>query len=307
MREELYRQKHWSSRNKTLYMEKGEENIYIPTPLPEKDLVPGIYWGEGLQALKKLGDESVQAIFADPPYFGKQKAFGRSIPNLWEEYYTWSIAWIKEAYRVLKDTGSIYVCCDWSYSGKVQEILEEAGFHIQNRITWKREKGRGALRNWKNNMEDIWFAVKDEKNFYFDVESVKIKKKVIAPYRDTSGKPKDWLEEDGNRYRLTYPSNIWLDITVPFWSMPENTPHPTQKPEKLVDRCLRPVVQKGDLILDPFLGSGTTAVIADRLEAEFIGIELDPDYVRLAMKRFALRHELAANTNTDYEMELDLE
>lgn len=305
MREELYKQDRWSSRNKTLYMEKGEEKLYVPTPLPEDNITPGIYWGEGLQALKRLPDNSIQAIFADPPYFGKQKAFGRSIPNVWAEYSTWSLGWIKEAFRVLKDTGSMYVCCDWSYSGKVQDIIEQAGFTILNRITWKRDKGRGAAKNWKNNMEDIWFAVKDEKHFYFNVDNVKIKKKVIAPYRDTTGKPKDWVEEDGNKYRLTYPPNIWIDITVPFWSMAENTPHPTQKPEKLVDRCLRPVLKPGDVVLDPFLGSGTTSVIADRIGADCIGVELDPDYVRLAMKRWNLRHEIEARSNTDYEMEID--
>lgn len=305
MREELYRNKRWSSRNKTLYMEPGDEKIYIPKPLPEGPIPPGIYMGEGLMALKRIESDSVQAVFADPPYFGKQKAFGRSVSNVWEYYSAWTSAWLAEAYRVLKKTGSIYVCCDWSYSGKIQELMEAAGFKVLNRITWKRDKGRGAQKNWKNNMEDIWFAVKDEKEYYFNVESVKIKKKVIAPYRDSKGKPKDWVEEDGDRYRYTYPPNIWIDITVPFWSMAENTPHPTQKPEKLVDRCLRPVLQPGDLVVDPFLGSGTTAIIADRIGAECIGIELDPDYVCLAMKRWELRHEIAAKSSLDFEMEIE--
>jgi len=286
-------------------MEVGEEKIYVPKALPGSNIEPGIYFGEGLVALKRLEEESIQLIFADPPYYGKQKAFGRSVPNVWEDYSSWTLAWLKEAYRVLKNTGSIYVCCDWTYSGKIQDILEEAGFTIINRITWKRDKGRGAAKNWKNNMEDIWFAVKDENEYYFNVESVKIKKKVIAPYRDSTGKPKDWVEEDGNRYRLTSPPNIWIDITVPFWSMAENTPHPTQKPEKLVDRCLRPVLQPGDIVVDPFLGSGTTAIVADRIGAKCIGVELDPDYVSLAMKRWDLRHEIAAKSNLDYNMEID--
>lgn len=302
MREDLYRKSHWSNRNKTLAMEPGDENSYIPKPLPEKELTPGIYWGEALQALKRIEDQSIQAVFADPPYFGKQKAFGRTVPNVWEEYSIWTLEWLKEAYRVTKDTGSLYVCCDWSYSGKIQDLIEKAGFITINRITWKRDKGRGALKNWKNNMEDIWFAVKDEEKYHFDVTKVKVKKKVIAPYRDDKGRPKDWLEEDGQKYRLTYPSNIWLDITVPFWSMAENTPHPTQKPEKLVDRCLRPVLEAGEIVLDPFLGSGTTAIIADRLGAECIGVEIDPDYVRLAMKRWEKRHEIAAASNIDFEM-----
>ncbi|HHY18920.1 MAG TPA: site-specific DNA-methyltransferase [Firmicutes bacterium] len=204
MREDLYRKSHWSNRNKTLAMEPGDENIYIPKPLPEKELTPGIYWGEALQALKRIEDQSIQAVFADPPYFGKQKAFGRTVPNVWEEYSIWTLEWLKEAYRVTKDTGSLYVCCDWSYSGKIQDLIEKAGFITINRITWKRDKGRGALKNWKNNMEDIWFAVKDEEKYHFDVTKVKVKKKVIAPYRDDKGRPKDWLEEDGQKYRLVF-------------------------------------------------------------------------------------------------------
>lgn len=88
MREELYRNKRWSSRNKTLYMEPGDEKIYIPKPLPEGPIPPGIYMGEGLMALKRIESDSVQAVFADPPYFGKQRpldaaypTFGKIIPH----------------------------------------------------------------------------------------------------------------------------------------------------------------------------------------------------------------------------------
>lgn len=86
-------------------------------------------------------------------------------------------------------------------------------------------------------MEDIWFAVKDPKNFFFDVESVKMKRRVIAPYKE-NGKPKDWEETSSGNFRITYPSNFWDDISIPFWSMPENTDHPTQKPEKLYAKII---------------------------------------------------------------------
>ena len=101
---------------------------------------------------------------------------------------------------------------------------------IRNRIIWQREKGRGAKTNWKNSCEDIWFGT-ISKDYYFDVDSVKQKRRVIAPYK-VNGKPKDWEETKEGNYRLTHPSNFWDDITIPYWSMPENTDH-TQKPEKL--------------------------------------------------------------------------
>lgn len=90
-------------------------------------------------------------------------------------------------------------------------------------------------------MEDVWFASVGD-DYYFDVNAVKQRKKVIAPYRK-DGVPKDWQEENGEKFRYTFPSNFWDDVTVPYWSMPENTPHPTQKPEKLLAKSfsLRPV------------------------------------------------------------------
>jgi DNA modification methylase len=146
-------------------------------------------------------------------------------------------------------------------------------------------KGRGAKRNWKQNMEDIWFATKGD-DYTFNL--VKWKKPVIAPYR-VNGKPKDWVEENGERFRMTHPSNIWTDLCVPFWSMPENTPHPYQKPEKLVERVDRGVEPAGRTGRGSLPGSGTTAVVARRLKRKFLGFERDPDHVRLALKRLRER------------------
>ena len=103
-------------------------------------------------------------------------------------------------------------------------------------------------------MEDIWFFTKS-KDYTFNLEAVKVQRRVIAPYRDKSGLPKDWVQNDDERYRLTAPSNIWTDISIPFWSMPENTPHPTQKPEKLIAKLILASSNPGDLVFDPFVGS----------------------------------------------------
>lgn len=131
---------------------------------------------------------------------------------------------------------------------------------MRNRITWQREKGRGAKANWKNGMEDIWYATNSDQ-FTFHLDAVKIRKKVIAPYR-VDGKPKDWMESAEGNYRDTCPSNFWDDITIPFWSMAENTAHPTQKSEKLIAKIMLASSSEGDVVFDPFLGSGTTSVVA---------------------------------------------
>ena len=170
----------------------------------------------------------------------------------------------------------------------MQRVIEEK-LTVINRITWQREKGRGAKSNWKNAMEDIWFAVKNPKEYYFDVESVKMKRKVIASYK-VDGKPKDWEETESGNFRITYPSNFWDDISIPFWSMPENTDHPTQKPEKLYAKLVLASSKPGDKIFDPFLGSGTAAVVAHKLGRKYCGIEMNREYCLWAVKRLMNCH-----------------
>ncbi|EQD47630.1 DNA methylase N-4/N-6 domain protein, partial [mine drainage metagenome] len=158
--------------------------------------------------------------------YNLNKAFGTTQfkRTTFEKYTEWLEQWIPELARVLKPNGSVYICSDWQSSGPVERVLSEY-LIIRNRITWEREKGRGAKANWKNSSEDIWFATKGS-DYYFDVDSLKLLKRVIAPYRDGSGARKDWIAARTGNFRLTHPSNLWTDLTVPFWSMPENTDHP---------------------------------------------------------------------------------
>lgn len=114
-------------------------------------------------------------------------------------------------------------------------------------------------------MEDIWFAVKTPDNYHFNLDAVKMRRIVKAPYK-TDGKPKDWHQSQDGRFRDTCPGNFWDDISIPFWSMPENTEHPTQKPEKLYAKLILASSMEGDTIFDPFLGSGTSAVVAKSSE-----------------------------------------
>lgn len=130
----------------------------------------------------------------------------------------------------------------------------------------------------------LWFCTVSD-DYVFNVEAVKLKRKVIAPYTGSDGTPKDWKETEQGRFRLTYPSNIWTDITVPFWSMSENTEHPTQKPEKLLAKIILASSNEGDIVFDPFLGSGTTSVTAKKLKRRYLGIEIDEFYGCLAEKR----------------------
>jgi site-specific DNA-methyltransferase (adenine-specific) len=189
----------------------------------------------------------------------------------------------------LKPNATVYICGDWFSSASIFDAVADR-LIIRNRITWEREKGRGASANWKNSSEDIWFCTMSE-TYTFNVDAVKLRRRVVAPYRDTSGKPKDWRTIDDVNYRDTHPSNFWSDITIPFWSMLENTDHPTQKSEKLIAKLMLASSSVGDMVLDPFLGSGTTSVVAKKLRRRFLGIEINESYCLLAARRLELAEE----------------
>ena len=138
-------------------------------------------------------------------------------------------------------------------------------------------------------MEDIFFATVGGE-YCFNLDAVKQRRKVLAPYKE-NGKPKDWEEVDGLKFRDTCPSNFWDDISVPYWSMAENTAHPTQKPEKLIAKLILASSNKWDLVLDPFAGSGTTAVVAKKLERHYIAIDRNPQFCAWAEYRLEKAEE----------------
>lgn len=250
-------------------------------------LVNNLIHGDCINVLPKIPKKSVDLLVVDPPY-NLDKTYGSSVFSKMssDEYEQFTRTWIEALLHTLKDDASIYVCCDWKTSLIIGSVLCDY-FTIQNRITWQREKGRGAQMNWKNSMEDIWFATISKKYYTFNVDSVKQRRKVIAPYR-VDGKPKDWKETESGNFRDTFPSNFWDDISIPYWSMPENTDHPTQKPEKLYAKLVLASSCPGDLVFDPFAGVGTSCVVAKKLGRNYIGIEIEDEYCALAAKRLEL-------------------
>ena len=272
-----------SAKNKTLNLSEEQERKYLAL-CPKKYVSDDcVIKGDCMEIMWDIPHSSVDLMIVDPPYnmykkFGSEE-FSRQTMAEYEKY---TRSWIERALPLLKKNASVYVCCDW-FSGITIGAALADYFVLRNRITWQREKGRGALKNWKNGMEDVWFASVGD-DYYFDVNAVKQRKKVIAPYRK-DGVPKDWQEENGEKFRYTFPSNFWDDVTVPYWSMPENTPHPTQKPEKLLAKIILASSRPGDLVFDPFGGSGSTAVTAKKLGRRYLTIEKDEKYCAMAAYR----------------------
>lgn len=257
----------------------------IDSSVSEQDIEGRVINGDLFHIAEHLPKRFIDLLILDPPYNLSKNYNGvRFKQKQRHDYETWFRAVLDAITPLLKPQATIYTCADWKTSAIILPVLESV-FHVRNRITWEREKGRGAKSNWKNNTEDIWFCTQSD-DYHFDVDSVKLKRKVIAPYR-VNGKPKDWNEERAGNFRLTHPSNIWTDITVPFWSMPENTDHPTQKPEKLIAKLILASSQVGDFVFDPFLGSGTTAVVAKKLQRRWSGIDINKEYLCWALKRLS--------------------
>lgn len=278
-----------ANRNRTLTIAENEITTLEKAIINADDLKKSFADNSVINAdlfdcLDAIPNDYFHLIIIDPPYNLAKDFHGNKFSKLnTTSYEAYLRSWFGKVCDKLTPNGTLYMCGDWQCSLSMQKVISEQ-LTILNRITWQREKGRGAKANWKNAMEDIWFAVKNPKDYYFDVEAVKMKRKVIAPYK-VDGKPKDWEQTESGNFRITYPSNFWDDISIPFWSMPENTDHPTQKPEKLYAKLILASTKPGDKIFDPFLGSGTSAVVAYKLNRNYVGIELNRDYCLWAAKR----------------------
>ena len=283
--------KNRAPRNRTITLTEAEKNKLLKDIVHSTDFlfevpINKIIKGDIFEAYKLIPKESVDLLFLDPPYNLSKQFHNNSFNKTSEENYTkWFSSWFNLLLPTLKNTASVYICGEWQTSVSIYQAIKDK-LIIWNRITWEREKGRGAKTNYKNSHEDIWFATKSDK-YKFNLDAVKLKRRVIAPYR-VNGKPKDWDEGDDGNFRLTHPGNLWTDISIPFWSMPENTDHPTQKPEKLIAKLILASTDEGDVVFDPFVGSGTTAVVAKKLNRNFYALELSEEYICLANKRLKL-------------------
>ena len=283
-----------SLKNKTIDFDLSQGEKYLKRCVYDKDYKSDdkncTVIGDTFNVLNKISDNSIDLLIVDPPYNLNKDFHGEKFKKSpLEDYQEYTEKWITAVKPKLKNTASIYVCCDWQSAMVIANVLLKH-FIVRNRITWGREKGRGAQTNWKNSLEDIFYCTVSE-DFTFNLDAVKQRKKVLAPYKE-KGVPKDWTETKDGKFRDTCPSNFWDDISIPYWSMAENTAHPTQKPEKLIAKLVLASSNKGDLVLDPFMGSGTTSVVCKKLGRNYIGIEQNPLYCAWAEKRL-----LDADTN----------
>ena len=202
-----------SIRNKTIDFSLENAGEYLNACVYEEKVEKieknSIVIGDSFKALEKIQDKSIDLLIVDPPYNLDKDFHGNGFKKSNnDEYAKYTLSWINAVKTKLKETASIYVCCDWKSAIVIGEILDRE-FILRNRITWQREKGRGAKANWKNGMEDIWYCVLSDE-FTFNLNKVKVRRKVLAPYKE-NGVAKDWFVTEKGKFRDTCPSNFWDD------------------------------------------------------------------------------------------------
>jgi len=227
-----------------------------------------------------LPDASIDLIVADPPY-GLGKDYGNdSDMRSGEDFLAWTYAWLDLAIPKLKPTGSLYVFCTWQYAPEIFVYLKSKLTMI-NEIVWDRRVPSmgGTTRRFTSVHDNIgFFAV--SKDYYFDLDPVRI------PYDAATKKARSRKLFEGSKWlELGYnPKDVW-SVSRLHRQHAERVDHPTQKPLEIVERMVLASCPPGGRVLDPFMGSGTTAVACARQQREFVGYEINESYCAIARER----------------------
>lgn len=224
--------------------------------------------GDAIEELKKLSDGSVDLICTDPPY-NLGKDYGNNIDwKQWHEYEKFTLDWLAESKRILKNDGSIYVFMGVKFIARLFLILQDLGFHFNGWITWHYTQGMGRKKGFSPRHEDILYFTKSD-NFTFNLDDIRIPQKYFRERNNMSG---------------ANPGDVW-EFSHIHYSNPERAGHPTQKPEALMKRIILASSNKGDLVVDPFAGSGTTCVVSNFLGRKWIGFDINPEYINMSEER----------------------
>lgn len=234
-------------------------------------LFPKIMSGDVLEQLRQIENESINLICIDPPY-NIDKAEWDSYGS-GSEFADWCETWLKECFRVLKADGSIYVFGVNRMLSHIQHKMDKIGFNYRSWITWDTIQGAGGGL-WVNRHEDILYYSKTT-DTYEDSDSIKLERS-----------EENIREYKGREYKFKNPSNVWRFPCVDN-QHEDRTEHPTQKPVELIERIIKASCPIDGVVLDCFMGSGTTGVAAMKLARKCIGIEKNEDYIQVSNSRFA--------------------
>ena len=266
-----------------------------------------IWVGDAIAWLSALESESVDLIFADPPYNIK-KAEWDSFESQ-EKYVEWSLRWIEHAARVLRQTGALYIC---GFSETLADIKLPASrfFKECKWLVWHYKNKANLASDWGRSHESI-LHFRKSREFTFNVEDVRI------PYGDHTLKYPEHPQAESSQYGkgAGHKDRLWsphprgakprdvIEIPTTCNGMHEKTPHPTQKPEELLRKLVLASSNEGDLVIDPFLGSGTTAVVAEQLKRKWKGCDTSLEYCQWAASRIEMVEDWPVEKWIAYDLE----
>lgn len=242
-----------------------------------------IIHGDVLASMRTLSDESVDLIFADPPY-----NIGKDFDGLKEkwsekEFLEWCYEWLDECHRVLKSDGTFYLM-NSTENMPFLDIWCRKKFYVKSRIVWAYDSSGVQAKTYFGSLyEPILMLTKSDRDYTFNCDDIMVEaktgaKRQLMDYRKNPPQPYNTKK---------VPGNVWEFSRVRF-KMDEYENHPTQKPEALLERIIKASSNAGDVVLDPFSGSFTTGAAAKRLGRKFVGVEINEEYVKIGIRRLGL-------------------
>ncbi|MCX7880075.1 MAG: site-specific DNA-methyltransferase [Ignavibacteria bacterium] len=233
-----------------------------------------VYLGDCIEVMKSFPDQTVDLVFADPPFNIGIRYDLHNDKMPYYEYYNWSEKWIKEAYRLLKTNGSIYVAIGDEFAAEINIILKKTGFYYRNWIIWYYTFGQNQRKKFSRAHTHILFFTKSNSNYIFNDKLIRIPSARQLKYNDKRAHPMGKVPDD-----------VWFFPRVCGTFKERIAGHPCQMPEELLELIIKTSSNEGDLVLDPFGGTGTTAYVAKKLNRNFVTIEISKKYYQIILDR----------------------
>jgi len=233
-----------------------------------------VYLGDCIEIMRSLPDKSVDLVFADPPFNIGIKYDVHNDNMHFEDYYNWSEKWIKETYRLLKNNGTIYIAIGDEFAAEINVILKKTGFYYRNWIIWYYTFGQNQRKKFNRSHTHILYFTKDKERFTFNDKVIRVPSARQLIYKDKRANPLGKIPDD-----------VWQFSRVCGTFKERIGKHPCQMPEDLLELIIKTSSNIGDLVLDPFGGTGTTAAVVKRLKRKFITMEISKEYYDVILKR----------------------
>jgi len=249
--------------------------------------------GDCLERLNEMPEGCADLAFADPPFNIGYEYDQYDDRKAKADYLDWTGLWLKAVKRVLKPNGSFYVAIGDEYAAEIKVRLDELGFTMRNWIVWHYTFGVNCTKKFNRSHAHIFYYVADPKNFTFHPDGVRVPSARQTTYADRRANPVGKLPDD-TWYLRPQETEEHFQADMDTWSVSrvcgtfkERTDHPCQMPEAVLERIVKVSSNPGDLVIDPFAGSGTTLAVAKRLNRKFLGIELSEDYADAVRERLS--------------------